>query len=77
MLTADQLKQLVKDDLIDTVIVGLTDCYGRTVGKRCTANFFLESVISDGTHACSYILATDSPRPPICNLGEGVKATYI
>jgi hypothetical protein len=34
MLSVGQLKELARLGKIDTVVVGLTDCYGRLVGKR-------------------------------------------
>ena len=34
MLNVGQLKELARLGKIDTVVVGLTDCYGRLVGKR-------------------------------------------
>ncbi len=34
MLTVAELKELARLDKIDTVVVGITDCYGRLVGKR-------------------------------------------
>jgi glutamine synthetase len=36
-----------------------------TFGHRCTADFFLESAVDDGTHACSYLLATDMNMEPV------------
>jgi glutamine synthetase len=65
MLTVAELKELARLDKIDTVVVGITDCYGRLVGKRYTADFFLESAVDDGTHACSYLLATDMNMEPV------------
>lgn len=32
---------------------------------RYTADFFLESAVDDGTHACSYLLATDMNMEPV------------
>lgn len=37
MITVAELKELARTKTIDTVVVGLTDCYGRLVGKRCAA----------------------------------------
>ncbi|XP_024358351.1 uncharacterized protein [Physcomitrium patens] len=65
MITVAELKELARTKTIDTVVVGLTDCYGRLVGKRYTADFFLESAVDDGTHACSYLLATDMDMEPV------------
>uniref|UniRef100_A0A7I4FDI5 GS catalytic domain-containing protein n=1 Tax=Physcomitrium patens TaxID=3218 RepID=A0A7I4FDI5_PHYPA len=68
MITVAELKELARTKTIDTVVVGLTDCYGRLVGKRYTADFFLESAVDDGTHACSYLLATDMDMEPVPGL---------
>ncbi|KAH9546623.1 hypothetical protein CY35_12G107900 [Sphagnum magellanicum] len=65
ILTVAELKELARLDKIDTVVVGITDCYGRLLGKRYTADFFLESAVDDGTHACSYLLATDMNMEPV------------
>lgn len=59
MLSVANLEEKVQTGEIDTVIVGMTDMYGRMVGKRYDAGFFLESALEEGTHACSYLLATD------------------
>jgi hypothetical protein len=59
MLSVEELEEKVDAGEIDTVVVGMTDMYGRMVGKRYDAGFFLESAVGDGTHACSYLLATD------------------
>lgn len=59
MLSVEELEEKVGAGEIDTVVVGMTDMYGRMVGKRYDAGFFLESAVGDGTHACSYLLATD------------------
>ena len=47
MLSMDQLKSKVKAEEIQTVIVAFTDHYGRLVGKRFDAEFFLESALND------------------------------
>ena len=61
----DQLRDRVADGTIDTVIVGFTDHYGRTMGKRFDAPFFLESCASDGTHGCDYLLTVDMEMEPV------------
>ena len=42
-----ELEKLVQVGEVDTVIVGFTDLYGRLMGKRCDAEFFLEEVARD------------------------------
>ncbi len=59
MLTVKQLTQKVKNNEIDTILVLFTDHYGRFMGKRCDAEFFLESVVESGTHGCTYLLTVD------------------
>src|SRR5215210_1088442 len=55
----DDLKKLVKDGEIDTVLLGFTDMQGRLQGKRLTAEFFLDSVVEHGAEGCNYLLAVD------------------
>ncbi len=57
--------------------LAFTDLYGRLVGKRFDAGFFLDS-IDDGTHVCDYLLTVDidmEPVPGYCvrQLGAGVR----
>jgi len=58
----EELKRLVADNEIDTVLVVFPDMYGRLVGKRIVARFFLEE--SD-IHACDYLLACDVDMEPV------------
>ena len=64
MLTVDELKAAVKDGRIDQVIMSFPDMYGRLMGKRFDADFFLSSALEDGTHACDYLLANDMEMQP-------------
>lgn len=64
-LTIQDLQEKVANETIETVIVAFTDHYGRLVGKRFDAEFFLESAIKDGTHGCDYLLTTDMEMEPI------------
>lgn len=65
MLSLEQLQQQVAEEQIETVIVAFTDHYGRLVGKRFDAEFFLESCVQGGTHGCDYLLTTDMEMEPI------------
>ncbi|MFN7921448.1 MAG: glutamine synthetase family protein [Bryobacteraceae bacterium] len=65
MLTLAELGRKVKAGAIDTVILAFTDHYGRLMGKRFDADFFLESAASHGTHACDYLLTTDMEMDPV------------
>lgn len=64
-LNLKQLRKKVKKEQIETIIVAFTDHYGRLVGKRFDADFFLESALKDGTHGCDYLLTTDMEMEPI------------
>ena len=59
MLTIDQLRALVENGTIDTVLVAITDMQGRLQGKRCAAEYFLNEVVPHATEACNYLLAVD------------------
>jgi len=59
-----ELEQQVQIGAIDTVIAAFTDQYGRLMGKRFDAGFFVESVAAGGTHACNYLLTVDVEMEP-------------
>jgi glutamine synthetase len=63
-LTFDQLKKDIAADLIDTVLVCISDMQGRLIGKRFLASFFAESAY-DETHGCNYLLANDIDMEPV------------
>jgi glutamine synthetase len=65
MLTLEALKEKVGTQDIETVIMGFTDHYGRLLGKRFDAEFFLESAREHGTHCCDYLLTTDMEMDPV------------
>lgn len=58
MMTVDDLKKLVADGSVDTVLACLVDMQGRLMGKRFHAVHFMESAWEE-THCCNYLLATD------------------
>ena len=64
MLTLDDLRSAVSDGSIDTVILGFPDLYGRLMGKRLDASFFLTDV-AGGTHACDYLFTVDMEMEPV------------
>ena len=64
-LSVQTFTELVQNESIETVIVAFTDHYGRLVGKRFDAEFFLSSALKDGTHGCDYLLTTDMDMEPI------------
>ena len=64
-MTHAQLKAQVKSGAIDTVLVGFPDPFGRLVGKRFRADYFLDSVARHGTHGCSYLLTVNLDMDPL------------
>lgn len=65
MLTLEELGTMVDDGAVDTVIVGFTDHYGRLLGKRIDARFFVEESHEAGTHGCDYLLTVDMEMEPV------------
>jgi glutamine synthetase len=65
MLTMEQLGEMVAQEEIETVVVGFTDHYGRIMGKRFDADFFVEETVSHGTHGCNYLLTVDMEMEPV------------
>ena len=64
-LTVEALRTEVAGGTIDTVIAAMVDMQGRLVGKRVTGRFFVDEVVQDGVHACSYLLACDVEMEPL------------
>lgn len=65
-LELKDLRRLVKDDEIDTVVVAFPDFFGRLVGKRVVATYFLNDVLgAAGMHMCNYLLAVDLDMNPL------------
>jgi len=65
LLSVDQLRKHVRSGAIDTVLVVFTDHYGRFMGKRFDATFFLDSAIEHGAEACDYLLTVDMEMNPV------------
>jgi glutamine synthetase len=65
MLTESALTRKIKVGEIETVILCFTDHYGRLMGKRLDAEFFLEIGLKQGTHACDYLLTVDMENEPV------------
>jgi len=59
LLGVDELRRLVDEGVVDTVLVAMTDMQGRLQGKRCAARYFLDVVLADAVEACNYLLAVD------------------
>ena len=64
VITFEQLKRACQDGKIDTVLVCFPDQFGRLVGKRFHARFFVDSAHEE-THACDYLLANDIDMEPV------------
>lgn len=58
-LTVETLSAEIAAGQIDTVELVVVDMQGRLQGKRLAARYFLDSVLSGGSEAQSYLLATD------------------
>jgi len=65
LLDLESLAALVDTDEIDTLVAGFSDLYGRFLGKRLDARFFLDSVAREGTHGCDYLLTVDMEMEPV------------
>ena len=65
MMTLEELAASVAVDEIDTVILAFSDHYGRLMGKRLDAEFFIAEAARQGTHACNYLLTTDMEMEPM------------
>jgi glutamine synthetase len=58
-LTLEQLRVAAESGEIDTVLLAFTDMQGRLAGKRLSAEFFLDEVVSHYSEGCNYLLAVD------------------
>jgi len=65
MLTLETLTTQVAENEIETVLVVFTDHYGRLMGKRYDADFFIEQAVKAGAHACNYLLTVDMEMEPV------------
>ncbi len=65
MLSIDELRAKVEAGDIETIVTVFPDLYGRLMGKRITAEFFLESVAQAGMHACNYLFTVDMEMEPV------------
>ncbi len=68
-MNLNDLRRLVRSGAIDTVLVAFPDPFGRLVGKRFRAPFFLESVANHGTHGCNYLLTVNMEMDPLDGFG--------
>ncbi|MEE9373286.1 MAG: glutamine synthetase family protein [Saprospiraceae bacterium] len=65
MLSLAELQKRAKEEQIETIIVAFTDHYGRMMGKRFDVDFFIETCVDGGTHACDYLLTADMEMEPV------------
>src|SRR5438094_9019631 len=65
ILTHDQLRDLVAQGDVDTVLTVFPDFYGRLVGKRIVGRYFCDEVLNEGMHCCNYLLACDMEMDPV------------
>ena len=65
MLTVAALREQARRGAIDTVLVAFTDHYGRLMGKRFDAGFFLDHAVAHGAEACDYLLTVDMEMNPV------------
>ena len=59
-----ELAREVEAGRIETIVTAIPDLYGRLVGKRIQAAFFLEEIVGHGMHVCDYLLACDMEMNP-------------
>ncbi|MBE7557469.1 glutamine synthetase [bacterium] len=64
-LSLDDLKRLIEKGEIDTILPVFPDHYGRLLGKRLTAEYFLSGVEKGMLHNCNYLLTVDMDMNPI------------
>ena len=64
-LSLEELARQVEEESVDTVLGVFTDHYGRFMGKRFDAEFFLGHVAEEGNHACNYLLTVDMEMEPV------------
>ncbi len=65
MLSLGELASKVDAGEIETVIIAFSDHYGRLLGKRLDAEYFLAEAARAGAHACNYLLTTDMEMEPV------------
>ena len=58
-VSVEQLRTLVDEGRVDTVLLALPDMQGRLQGKRLSAEYFFDEVLHHGAEACNYLLAVD------------------
>ncbi|HUU02511.1 MAG TPA: glutamine synthetase family protein [Myxococcota bacterium] len=59
------LSRLVDEGKLDTVITAFPDHYGRLMGKRIPAAYFVENLMHAQIHTCNYLLTCDMEMEPL------------
>ncbi len=59
------LKAKIARKEIDTVLMVFPDGFGRLIGKRLTAHYFLDHAVKTGTHGCNYLLTLNIEMEPL------------
>jgi glutamine synthetase len=59
------LKTKIARREIDTILMVFPDGFGRLIGKRLTARYFLEHALKSGTHGCNYLLTLNMEMEPL------------
>jgi len=62
-IDVEELRERVSSGRVDTVICAFPDLYGRLLGKRIDASFFLDHAVA-GIHACDYLFTVDMEMEP-------------
>lgn len=65
ILSLEELEAKIESEEVETVILAFPDLYGRLMGKRFDAGFFLAEAARHGTHACNYLLTVDMEMEPV------------
>jgi glutamine synthetase len=58
-VSLEELRHLVEQGEVDTVLLAITDMQGRLQGKRCHGRYFLDEVVPHAAEGCNYLLAVD------------------
>src|SRR5262245_42105308 len=61
----DRLEDDIRNGPIDTVLAVVGDHQGRLIGKRTDGEFFLDTVLAEGTENCDYLIACDLDNTPL------------
>jgi glutamine synthetase len=59
LLSLEHLKDLIRNNEVDTVVIAFTDMQGRLQGKRLHASYFVDVVVEQGAEGCNYLLGVD------------------